>query len=174
MTREAHIRQRDLNSACCDLVADVARTHGTVRLAVAGASMVPVLWPGDLVSVERCDSSELRTDSIIVIRQNGKLIVHRFVHRADDRIVTRGDARPRNDEPVSASDVVGRVKSIQRDGRPVNAQPALWQRLAGAVLRRSELCTRLFLRLGPGFRRFGFAPAAFGTANPVRSLPLDM
>jgi len=152
-----------LHAACCDLVADVARNHGNVQLRVAGASMVPVLWPGDLVTVQNCDPAQLETGSILVIRQKERLIAHRLVRRAGAYLVTRGDARPRCDDPVKPADVVGRVESITRDGRPVRAQPAGWQRLAAAILRRSELCTRLFLRLGPKIRTFGVGDAGVST-----------
>ena len=38
----------------CELVADVARAFGEVRLRVTGASMLPAIWPGDiLVTVQR-------------------------------------------------------------------------------------------------------------------------
>jgi len=161
-----------LHSACCDLVADVARSHGNVQLRVAGASMVPVLWPGDLLTVQSCDPAQLEAGSIIVFRQDGKLIAHRLMRRSGDcpvdsppdcstgYLITRGDARPRLDEPVDPADVVGRVESITRDGRPVDAQPSAWQRLAAAILRRSEGCTRLFLRLGPGIRKLGVGQAS--------------
>jgi signal peptidase I len=164
MTLETH-----LQSACCDLVDEVARRLGRVQLKVAGASMVPVLWPGDLVTVERCDPAELEPDAIIVFRQKEKLVIHRLMRRAGDGFIARGDARPCCDDPVTSAEIIGRVGSIVRDGRTVSRQHALWQKIAGAALRRSERCTRLFLRLGPGIRRFGVGDAVFGTARPVRS-----
>ena len=158
-TMARSIVEAHLHEACCDLVADVARSHGKVQLRVAGASMVPVLWPGDLLKVHDCDPAELEPGTIIVFRQEERLIAHRLVRRAADTpgadLVTRGDARPRFDEPVKPADVVGRVESIQRDGRVVHAQPSAWQRIAASILRRSELSTRLFLRLGPKIRNFG-------------------
>jgi signal peptidase I len=154
MMDEAH-----LQAACCDLAADVARTHGKVQLKVAGASMVPALWPGDLVTVRGCDPGELHPDQIIVFRQKERLVVHRLVRWVDstrwagDCAVTRGDARPRCDEPVKASEVIGRVEGILRNGRPVNPEQSIGQRMTAAILRRSEWCTRLFLRLGSRMRR---------------------
>ena len=137
MISEAH-----LQSACCDLVADIARNQGQVQLKVAGASMVPTLWPGDLVTVRSCDLSELQPGSIVVFRQNERLVTHRLMrvdfarwvdstHGADGCLVTRGDARSRCDKPVKASEVLGRVESAMRNGRPVNLQPSLWHRRSG-------------------------------------------
>ena len=124
MISEAH-----LQSACCDLIADVARNQGQVQLKVAGASMVPALWPGDLVTVRSCDSSELQPGSIVVFRQNERLVVHRLMradfarwvdstHWADGCLVTRGDARSRCDKPVKAGEVLGRVESADAKWPP--------------------------------------------------------
>jgi signal peptidase I len=168
MISEAH-----LQSACCDLVADVARNQGQVQLKVAGASMVPALWPGDLVTVRRSDLSELRPGSIVVFRQNERLVVHRFVrwvdstHWADGCLVTRGDARPRYDQPVKAGEVLGRVESALRNGRPVNLQPSLWHRVLASVFRRSEWCASIYLRLSSRMRRFGTGGAVLEPESPV-------
>jgi signal peptidase I len=157
MLREAHLRE-----ACCELVADVARISGKVQLKVAGASMVPTLWPGDLVSVHCCDPSELEPDTIIVFRQEQRLIVHRLVHQAGGRLITRGDARPSLDEPVEPGNIVGRVENVMRNGRPVNPRFSLWQKAVAAALRRSEWCTWFFLRFSSRMRKMGVAGAAFG------------
>ncbi len=122
--------------------------------------MVPLLWPGDQVTVQHSDPSEIEPDLIVVFRQNQRLIVHRVMHRVGDCIVARGDARPRCDHPVNVSQVLGRVESIRRNGRTVRLQPRFWQHAAAFILRRSESCTRIFLRLGPWIQKFGFAEAA--------------
>jgi hypothetical protein len=131
--------------------------------------MVPVLWPGDMLTVQSCDPAELPTASIVVFRQNERLIAHRLLGRTGDCLITRGDARPRCDEPVKASDVVGKVESIVRDGRAVNPQPSRWQGLAAAVLRRSEWCTWLFLRVGARLRKFGAGDAPNSSADSAGS-----
>lgn len=154
---EAHLLE-----TCCDLVEEVARASGKVHLKVTGASMVPTLWPGDLLTVRSCDPSDLPPDSIVVFRQKQRLIVHRLMHKSGDRIVTRGDARPCLDEPISAAEIVGRVENVMRNGRPVDPRPSPWQRVMAAALRRSEWCTWFFLRFSSRMRKFGVAGAAFG------------
>ena len=167
------ISETHLQSACCDLIADVARNQGQVQLKVAGASMVPALWPGDLVTVRSCDLSELQPGSIVVFRQNERLVTHRFVrwvdstHGAGDCAVTRGDARSRCDKPVKASEVLGRVESAMRNGRPVNLQPSLRHKVLASVLRRSQVCTEIYLRLASRMRRFGAGGAVLEPESPV-------
>jgi signal peptidase I len=156
------IPETHLQEACCDLVEEVARSSGKVHLKVTGASMVPALWPGDLLTVRTCDLSELSPDAIIVFRQKQRLIVHRLMHRTGDQIVTRGDARPCLDDPIAAGEIVGCVESVLRNGRPVNPRISLWQRSVAAALRRSEWCTWFFLRFSSRMRRMGIAGAALG------------
>lgn len=151
-----------LREACCDLVADIARASGRVQLQVTGASMVPTLWPGDLLTVRSCCPDELAPDSIIVFRQDQQLIVHRLIHRIGNQIVTRGDARRRPDKPVEPSQIVGRVEIVMRNGRPVDPRDSLWQQFVAVCLRRSEWCTWFFLRFSSKMRKMGLAGAAFG------------
>jgi hypothetical protein len=158
--------EAELQAACCDLVADVVRTSGKVQLKVAGLSMIPFLWPGDIVTVRHCDPSELQTNWIIVLRQRERLIVHRFLYWAGDSVVTRGDARPRYDEPARATEVLGQVESILRNGRQISLGPSLWKGATASLLRRSEWCTWLFLRLSCRVRRFEVAEATLGHIHP--------
>jgi signal peptidase I len=151
------IEGSQLHEACCDLAADVARSSGKVQIRVYGTSMVPTLWPGDMVIVRPCQPSELLPDSLIMFRRNGGLVVHRLIHRTKDQIVARGDAHSDLDEPVGLSDVVGRVESVLRDGRPVDPRGSIWCRGLAFMLRRCELFARMFLRLGFRMRKREFA-----------------
>jgi signal peptidase I len=163
MTLETH-----LESACYDLVAEIAQSHGKVQLKVTGASMLPVICPGDLITVQRCDPRKLQPGEVILFRRNGGLAAHRIVEVSEKAIVTRGDALPSNDAPISHGEVVGRIEFARRDGRPVYLHPSPLQQIVGGILRRSERCTRVFLRLSPGIRKFGIGNSVFGTANPIR------
>jgi signal peptidase I len=149
MIPEAH-----LQSACCDLIADVARSQGKVHLKVAGASMVPALWPGDVVTVRRCEPGELRAGSIIVFRQNQRLVVHRLMHWREGCVVTRGDSHPCLDRPTPGGDVIGRVESIERDGREVSSRISFRQSVVGFILRRSRRAIWHYMRAANWMRRF--------------------
>src|ERR1043166_8467099 len=48
------------------LAVEVARRFGEVRLRVTGASMLPSVWPGDILTVRRVSFSELRPGQIIL------------------------------------------------------------------------------------------------------------
>jgi len=145
--------------ACCELVKDVACGGSDVRLMVSGASMIPALWPGDVVTVRQCAIAEFEPGEIAVFRQDEKLVIHRIERVSGDRLITRGDARPRFDSPVQPSEIVGRVVSIARGGRSVDPgrslgpERTLWQRAAASILRRSDFCTRVTLYVNRRLRR---------------------
>lgn len=150
MAIEAHLR-----AACCDLVLDALRISGKVKIKVNGASMLPAIWPGDLVSIRRCVPSELKSGSVIAFRQNRRLIIHRLIDRTGDSIVTRGDALPRFDADVHDSDVLGCVDTVMRNGRCVDPHRSPWQKAVAFILRHSEWCTWFFLRIGSRLHRIG-------------------
>jgi signal peptidase I len=134
------------SAACCDLVYDVACRSGEVRLKVNGSSMLPGIRPGDLITVARCDFEQLQPGQVILYRRSGKLTAHRIIRISRDCLIARGDALADFDAPVSASEIVGRVESVLRNGRSIPLAQSLWQRAVSSMLRRSEICRRVALR----------------------------
>ena len=132
----------------CELAADVARAFGKVRLRVTGASMLPAVWPGDVLVVERQDSARLQPGQIVLCLREGELMAHRMIRRTGDCLVTSGDSLLHSDPPVRASEVVGQVTCILRNDRRISPEQTFWQRAASFILRRSDFITRMTLRLG--------------------------
>jgi len=141
------IREAQLHEACCDLVAEVVCATGSAKLKVTGLSMLPAIWPGDVLTVSRISPKLLEPGLIVLCRRNGKLTAHRVVQVAHDHFLTRGDCVPSFDPPVPFSALVGAVTEVRRNGRAANLQPSPWQRTAAWFLRHSELSTRLLLHL---------------------------
>lgn len=136
-----------LRATCCELAFDLARSSGVARLRVNGASMLPAVWPGDVVTVQHRNPGDLLPGQIIVYRREDLLVVHRITRNAGDHLITRGDARPFNDPPVKAIEILGHVVSIHRNRRHINPEQSTWQRAISSVLRRSDFSTRLTLAL---------------------------
>ena len=146
MHRNLH---RDEASALgCELTADVVRNFGEVRLKVTGASMLPYVWPGDVVTIERRDAADLRPGQIVLYRREERLVAHRVKFILGDRLITQGDSVPHCDSPVSASEVIGQLVGILRNGRRISPEPLFWQRAISPILRHSDFCTRMTLRIG--------------------------
>lgn len=134
------------------LVAGVAETFGEVRLRVTGASMVPAIWPGDILTVRRTDAAQLRVGQVVLYCRKEGLIAHRVTQIAADHVITKGDTLLRHDPPVIVNDVLGRVVGVERNGRCIRPGQSFWQEVLSSILRQSDFCLRVVLRLGRHFR----------------------
>jgi hypothetical protein len=152
------IREANLHSAGCDLVAEVVLATGSATLKVTGLSMLPAIWPSDVLTVNRVSPKLLEPGQIVLYRRNGKLTAHRIVQVAHDHFLTRGDCVPSLDPPVPFSAMVGQVVAVSRNGRAVKFQPSQWQRTAAWFLRHSELSIRLLLHFRAAARHLTRIP----------------
>jgi signal peptidase len=142
------------NAVCCELVHDVAHSAGEVRLRVAGASMLPAIWPGDVITVRGCNLTELQPGHIALYRRDGKLTAHRIQELTSDHLIARGDSVPCFDPPVRANEIVGKVVSISRDGKILPLEQTFWHRAVSTILRHSDFLLRVTLYLGRRLRPF--------------------
>jgi len=129
------------------LVADVLQRSHRVRFRVRGRSMYPSIRNGDIVLVEKTDPASLRVGDVVVVRNGaGTLLVHRIVRivRCDGRrgCITRGDAGFHEDGDMRAEQVLGRVRSVERDGRAFRVDKGL-RRVAGVLRARLYSARRL-------------------------------
>ena len=159
------IAEAERHAVCCELVHDVARALGEVMLQAAGASMIPAIWPGDLLTVRPCAVSSLRSGQVILFRRGDKLFAHRIQRINDDNIVTRGDSVREFDPPVAECEVVGRVECIRRGNRAVAPTLTLWNGIASFLLRRSDIVLRGTLFLSRRLRRSWEAQPVFSFAS---------
>jgi signal peptidase I len=103
------------------LTAEMLRGRGTIRLKAWGASMLPSIWPGDLLTIQSVADDEVVPGDIVLVMRDNRFVVHRLVgkRRDQDRFswITRGDAMPHNDPPAVAYELLGRVAGICRANR---------------------------------------------------------
>jgi signal peptidase I len=135
------------------LVAEMLRGRGTVRLKAWGVSMLPSLWPGDLLTIQSATHDEVVPGDIVLVMRDNRFRVHRLAERQQDQDyvswITRGDAMPHNDPPVAASELLGRVSGVRRANRsfvPSRRLSPLQSALAW-MLCRSNLFRNLTLRI---------------------------
>jgi signal peptidase I len=135
----------------CDLTLEALRWFGETRIRVTGTSMLPAVWPGDVLTVSRESADDIWPGEIVFFKRRGRLFAHRLVTKIRRQekllLLTRGDRLRHPDPPVTAEEVLGRVAVIMRGNRQVTPRPALWLRIASSILSRSELCTRLLVWL---------------------------
>ena len=74
---------------------------------VLSGSMEPELSVYDLIAVRPAE--DYAVGDVVVYQSRGELIVHRLVELRGDEAVTKGDANPSPDPPLSTSQIKGRV-----------------------------------------------------------------
>jgi len=135
------------------LAGEVVRTFGGIRLRVFGTSMVPAILPGDLISVQRSGMFEISRGEIVLYAREGRMFAHRVVGCLDSPegslLIARGDRFRHNDPPISSSELLGKVISIERGNFQWRPAPCLtgWERMIVHFLRNSDHATYLYSRL---------------------------
>ncbi|MCS7221692.1 MAG: signal peptidase I [Anaerolineae bacterium] len=131
------------------LPAELLASGRALTVRVRGYSMFPWLRPGDLVRVEPVDVMTLHPGDVILFRAGNLAITHRLLRWKDGFLITKGDAAPCPDRPLSPAEVAGRVVEVRRGGRawrldrgwrrtlaPVQAALSPWTPPLYAIVRR--------------------------------------
>ena len=135
------------------LAAEMLRDCGKVRLKEWGASMLPSVWPGDLLTIQSVAHDEVVPGDIVLVLRDNRFFIHRLVERqqVQDCIswITRGDAVPDNDPPVATSELLGRVAGIRRANRSFvpSRRVSLLRSALAWTLCRSDRFRNLTLRV---------------------------
>lgn len=103
------------------LAAEMLRDFGELWLRVSGTSMLPSVWPEDLLLIRRVGAESLVAGDLVLYTRGERWFVHRLVKKegvnSRYRLFTRGDALSAMDAPISIENVLGRVAAIERRGR---------------------------------------------------------
>ena len=131
------------------LVADVLRgsrpLRQDVRLRVHGESMLPALWPGDVVGIASCSLKDLRPGEIVLAVREDRLFLHRLIAPCTPNgFRLRGDSVPGCDPQYPPEALLGRlVRSV--DERRVSS--AILSRALGMLFCHFGGARRLALKL---------------------------
>jgi hypothetical protein len=108
-----------------ELATEVLRSGGAIRLQALGTSMLPSVWPGDLLSIEHAPGKDMVPGDIVLVARDARFFVHRLIEKDDDEWITRGDSLPQNDPPVAEAQVLGKVSLIHRKTGDIVPKPRL-------------------------------------------------
>jgi hypothetical protein len=135
----------------CELIGEVLRLFGTASVRVTGCSMLPSVWPGDTLVIQRAVPQKVAVGDILLYLREAQLVVHRVVSAKHflgrSEIYVRGDALRRPDGLVVPSEILGTVSRIVRDGKSVRPSPRLKYRarLIGILAYHSNALTRFLV-----------------------------
>jgi signal peptidase I len=132
-----------------DLAVEVLRSSGAIRLQALGTSMLPSIWPGDVLRIEAKPGEEIVPGDIVLVARNRRFFIHRLIEKRNAQWITRGDSLPQNDAPVAQIQVLGKVSTIHRKSRviPPNPRVSLAIRLFGWTLCRWDSARNVALRI---------------------------
>jgi hypothetical protein len=86
----------------CELATETLRSFGQLRLRVNGASMLPAVWPGDILTVIRDTAAQALPGDIVLFGREGRLVAHRVVEVRKPQSEVRGpESEFRNQEAGS-------------------------------------------------------------------------
>jgi signal peptidase I len=152
-----------------DLAAEVLRRFGEVRVVELGRSMIPSIYPGDILTIRSEQKNAARCGHIVLHLRAGRFCVHRVTQtwREGGRFMftTWGDAAAQPDPPFDENQLLGRVTAIVRRGRSVEfvQMDTLRKKLLRRAVRKSEAAATFLLRWHLFRTRiFGGASTAFG------------
>jgi len=142
------------------LAVDSLRESGRLRLQVRGESMLPTLWPGDVVEIASCSLHEIHPGEIVLAYRDGRFFLHRLVASpAGNSFLLRGDSMPSPDPqfPLEAfvARLTGSAGPATSQNRSQNSAQSEYQEPASPVLPLrpwSKILGRFLCHCGPARR----------------------
>lgn len=101
-----------------ELAEEVLKAYGRLRIMARGSSMIPTIFPGDILFVERDPLARLRPGDVVLASRGGRFFAHRVARLTAlggaPRVITRGDALNEDDPAFFHDEILGRVVVVVR------------------------------------------------------------
>ena len=104
------------DSVYLQLLRELMHRSGRAYLRVQGTSMLPSIWPGEIVEVVKASTHDLTVGDVLLLQRGNRLFCHRLVRvqTHSGALFTQGDFLGRQDPPFVASELLGRVRGYRR------------------------------------------------------------
>ncbi|QQT25880.1 S24/S26 family peptidase [Sphingobacterium spiritivorum] len=114
-------KYRIANELFFEQVRQILGESQTVRITVAGNSMLPFLQPEDQVVLKKAEKTDLKTGKIVLALWNKSYILHRIVwkEKSAKKIRLAGDGNLAQVEDVHMSDIIAVVVRGYRGDKEV-------------------------------------------------------
>ena len=83
-------------------------------LKVEGTSMIPILQPGDVLTLEKTAFLRIKENDVVMVIKNKQPMIHRVIYKAKNYLVTRGDHQMESDGRIKPSRVYAKVVDVKR------------------------------------------------------------
>jgi hypothetical protein len=175
MTMTATVPAPDVtrHSLQLDLAGEVLRKFGEVRFIARGCSMIPSIYPGDLLTVRSHRITDARHGQIVLCLREGRFWAHRVIRKWQEGnrflFTTRGDAHSQEDPLLDEDQLLGRVVSVVRYGKRIDISQieSFWTGLVRLGVRNSSSLTKTLLRRHSlRLRLLGRSQDLFGPSDP--------
>jgi signal peptidase len=134
------------------LAVEVLRSFGELRFVARGASMLPAIFPGDILLVSRQPAASVRCGHVVLTSRNGRFYAHRLVRKMEEGgqhlLITGGDAFADEDPPFPFQGLLGRVTAVVRGRKQIELAEKQWagQKLLQWAVRHSDALAVWLLR----------------------------
>jgi len=139
--------------------------NNALRLPSAGNSMFPLLRPGDTLTIQPANISQLAIGDMVVFAHEGMLLCHRVIakHRFTSQgpaVITKSDISASADPASTQEKLLGKVVAIQksRSCRTINLERGVWV-LLNRFLGLSHLSIYVLWRAFKPLKNFLLTPA---------------
>ncbi len=100
------------------LTAEMLEGHDGLRFRARGQSMSPSICDGDVLVLEKVGGEDLGVGDVVLVRTElDTLLAHRIIRRDVNRLTTCGDAVSVPDPVCDVAQVIGKVVTVERNGR---------------------------------------------------------
>jgi signal peptidase I len=138
----------------CRLAAEALRSAGKLKVRANGLSMLPTLWPGDVLTVQSIRPEQADPGEIVLYLRRGRFFIHRIVDKPlsgdGTHLITRGDCMAEDDPRVERSELLGKVIEVRRANSVFVPARRLspFHRLVAWLFCHSSLFRQVGLRVG--------------------------
>lgn len=103
------------------LAGELLRRTGFLRLRVLGQSMLPDIWPGDVLTIQSETQSNVDVGEVALLERDDRFFVHRVrskvILNGSVSLVTRGDSSSTADPLFGPDALLGKVIRIEHGDR---------------------------------------------------------
>ena len=101
---------------------NLLKTGYKVKTRAGGNSMFPFIKDNTWIEITPLPRKKIKKGDVVVFRSNQKILAHRLIQidKTNDIYLTRGDFCQKMDNPLSRSEILGKVIKVHKKYRIVN------------------------------------------------------